>query len=196
LDSVPFKVLIIGGPPMAGKTTLGRKLAAQLGWLLISGDDLSLAAKGVTLRTTHPALHPMNGIDHREYYVRHSVEELIAHARAEHEALREGLRKVIYAHATWADPAVIEGWQFHPRWIAAMNLANVRSMWLDPDAETLAARVRQNVDFYRGASDKEAMIAHWLGRSLWHRGEIAAAARELALPVVPVTAAGPADIRL
>jgi hypothetical protein len=112
---------------MAGKTTLGRKLAAQPGWALISGDDLSLAAKGVTLRATHPALHPMNGFDHREYYMRHSVEELIAHACAEHEALWEGMRKVIYAHSTWADPAVIEGWQFHPRRVAAINLANVRS---------------------------------------------------------------------
>jgi hypothetical protein len=39
------------------------------------------------------------------------------------------MRKVIYAHSTWADPAVIEGWQFHPRRVAAINLANVRSMW-------------------------------------------------------------------
>jgi 2-phosphoglycerate kinase len=163
--------LIIGGPPMAGKTTLGRKIAAERGWALISGDDLALAAKGVS---TLPALHRMAGLDHREYYCRYSVDELIEHARMEHEALWGGMRKVILAHATWACPAVIEGWQFYPRRITEMNLANVEAMWLTPDEATLEARLRGSFDFYRGAPDEEVFIWHYLGRSRWHASRIAA----------------------
>src|ERR1700743_2467143 len=34
---------------------------------------------------------------------------------ASHPALGAGMRKVISAHAKWAGPAVIEGWQFDPQ---------------------------------------------------------------------------------
>jgi 2-phosphoglycerate kinase len=142
IEDKNVRVLIIGGPPMAGKTTLGRRLAARLRWRLISGDDLSLAARGVTRPETHPALHAMNGIDYREYYPRYSVEELIQHMRDDHEALWEGMRKVIFAHSTWAGPAVVEGWQFYPGQIVGKKLANVRSIWLNPDRETLESRIR------------------------------------------------------
>jgi 2-phosphoglycerate kinase len=187
MEDKHFRVLIIGGPPMAGKTTLGRRLAARLGWCLISGDDLSLAARGVTHPAAHPALHAMKGIDYREYYARHSIEELIQHMRKDHEALWEGMRKVIFAHSIWADPAVVEGWQFYPGQIVAMKLANVRSIWLNPDSETLQSRIRHNVDFYRGAADEETMISHYVRRNLWQNAEIARAAHELKLPIVPVT---------
>ncbi len=167
---------------MAGKTTLGRRIAAERDWVLISGDDLALAATGVASRGTHPALHPMTGLDYREYYTRHSVAELIAHAQAEHDALWEGMRKVIHAHSTWAPPAVIEGWQLYPRRIASLNLANVESVWLNPAESNLEARIRGNVEFHRGAANPETMIAHYPGRSFWHASEIAAQARELNLP--------------
>ena len=175
------------------KTTLARRLAARLRWCLISGDDLSLAVRGVTRPETHPALHAMNGIDYREYYARYSIEELIQHMREDHEALWEGMRKVIFAHSTWADPAVVEGWQFYPGQIVGMKLANVRSIWLNPDSETLESRIRNNVDFYRGATDEETMILHYLQRSLWQNAEIAQAAHELKLPIVPVTSQVSAD---
>lgn len=97
----------------------------------------------------------MQGLDHREYYTRHSVQELILQAKAEHEALWEGMRKVISAHSTWALPAVIEGWQIYPRQIAGMALANVQSAWLNPGRQTLESRIRADVSFYRGASDEE-----------------------------------------
>jgi hypothetical protein len=165
---------------------LWRRLAARLGWVSISADDLALAARGVTLPATHPALHAMGGIDHRDYYARYSIDELIDHSRKDHESLWGGIRKVIHAHATWAAPAVLEGWQIYPGQVVGMDLANVGSVWLDPDLETLESRIRRDVDFCRGATDKETMISHYLGRSLWHRSETIPAARELGLPVIPI----------
>ncbi len=72
---------------MAGKTVLGRRPASHWYWPLISGDDLALAARGVTQPASHPAGHSMSGIDQREYYTRYSVDELLEMARREHAAL-------------------------------------------------------------------------------------------------------------
>jgi hypothetical protein len=47
----------------------------------------------------------MEGLDHCEYYTRHSVEELLELGRREHEALWGGMREVIVAHSTYAGPA-------------------------------------------------------------------------------------------
>ena len=44
------KVILIGGPPGAGKTTLGRAVAARLGVVSLTIDDLFLAAKAITTR--------------------------------------------------------------------------------------------------------------------------------------------------
>lgn len=72
---------------MAAKTVLGQRLASHWNWPLISADDLALAARSVTEPASHPALHSMSSIDHREYYTRYSVEELLEMARREHAEL-------------------------------------------------------------------------------------------------------------
>jgi hypothetical protein len=148
---------------------------------------LALAAKGVTQSASHPALHSMKGLDHREYYMRYSVEDLLDMARREHAALWGGMRKVILARSKRAAPAVIEGWQFDPRQIAKIDLANVRSVRLSPDRQTLESRIRAGVDFCRGARDEETMISHYVERGLRHSEQMTLAARELELPVLRVT---------
>lgn len=82
---------------------------------------------------------------------------------------------------------MIESWQFDPRQIAKMDLANVHSVGLSPDRETLESRIRGDAGFYRDAWDEETTISHYVERSVRHREEIIRAARELDLPVVPVT---------
>lgn len=51
------KVYLIGGPPGAGKSTLGLALGARLGVASISVDDLVIAAHAITIYETHPGLH-------------------------------------------------------------------------------------------------------------------------------------------
>src|SRR5712691_428299 len=81
------RVILIGGAPMAGKTTVAHLLAAHLGYGCLSTDDLGEAIRAVTTKDSHPALHPMAGYDYREYYVTCSLEALIADVRREHHAL-------------------------------------------------------------------------------------------------------------
>ena len=58
---VASEVIVIGGAPFAGKTTLTKRLAAQRGYALVAIDDLGTALRALTTPQSHPALHPMAG---------------------------------------------------------------------------------------------------------------------------------------
>lgn len=182
------QVILIGGAPLVGKSTLARLLAAQLAYGCLSTDDLGQAIGAVTTAQSYPAFHEMDGIDYREYYVTHSVEALIADAERRHTALWPAIAQVITAHATWGDPLVIEGWALYPARVAALGLPNVVSHWLIADDAVFESRIRAAADFYRGASDEEAMLRHFTARSRWYNARIRAEALALQMPVVQVTA--------
>jgi 2-phosphoglycerate kinase len=180
------KVILIGGAPMIGKSTLARKLAAQLEYGCLSTDDLGQAIGAVTTVQSHLALHEMDGIDYREYYITRSVDDLIADAERRHAALWPAITQVITGHATWGYPVVVEGWALYPSRVAQLAFPNSTSLWLVADDEVLEARVRSAVAFYRGASDEEAMIRHFKARSRWHNRRIQEEATVLGFPVIPV----------
>lgn len=79
-------MILIGGPPMIGKTTIARRLAARLDYGTMSTDDLGQSIRAVTTPDSHPNLHLMSGIDYREYYVSRSTERLIQDAENQHQA--------------------------------------------------------------------------------------------------------------
>ena len=79
-------MILIGGPPMIGKTTIASRLAARLDYGTMSTDDLGQSIRDVTTPDSHPNLHLMSGIDHREYYVSRSTERLIRDAENQPQA--------------------------------------------------------------------------------------------------------------
>lgn len=180
------KVILIGGAPMTGKSTVARLVAGQLGYGCLSTDDIGQAIEAVTTPQSHPALHGMAGQDYREYYVTRTVQQLIADADRRHAALWPALQRVILAHADWGTPLVMEGWALQPQAVAQLQHQAVRSIWLVTDEQLLAHRVRQD-DFWRGASDEQGMIDRFLGRSIACNTRIREVARRLGLPVVSVS---------
>ncbi|MCA9946780.1 MAG: zeta toxin family protein, partial [Anaerolineales bacterium] len=62
------KVILIGGAPGAGKTTLGSALAVKLGVNSLTIDDLVTAVIAVTTPETHPGIHALRKGPHTEYF--------------------------------------------------------------------------------------------------------------------------------
>jgi uridine kinase len=73
---VKTKVILIGGAPGTGKTTLGSALAVRLGTTSLSIDDLLTAAMAVTTPESHPGLHFKKGVPFQEYFTNSSLEQL------------------------------------------------------------------------------------------------------------------------
>ena len=181
---VERRVLLIGGPPGAGKTTLGRAIAAAMGFASLTVDDLAVAARAVTSAETHPALHPMAGVGHTIYFTQGPPEKLIADSVALQNALWPAVERVVRAHATVKDSIVIDWWLLAPELVARLNDAKVASIWLHIAPDVLEERERANTEFLDGSADPERMLANFMRRSLWRNDLVASQARRLGLPVL------------
>jgi 2-phosphoglycerate kinase len=179
------KVILIGGAPGAGKTTLGRNLAIKAGVTSLTIDDLMIATRAVTTKETHPGLHIMSTGDPVGYFTENNSEQLIADAKVQHEATWPAVEKVIRSHAAdWGSPIVIDGWAIHPSWVAQLGLNNVTSYWLHVKREVLEQRERKNTDFFGQSSDPERMFQNFLGRSYWYNDLVREEADSFGLPIL------------
>lgn len=162
------KVILIGGAPGAGKSTLGREVARALSITSLGIDDLLAAAKAVTTPASHPGLHVMSTTDYVTYYTTSTPDQLIADATTQHEATWPAIERVIRNHAAFGSPIVIDGWAMRPGKVAQLGLDNVSSVWLVADPAVLVEREKRNVDFVRNSPDPEGMLENFLARSLWY----------------------------
>jgi 2-phosphoglycerate kinase len=184
------EVIVIGGAPFSGKTTLAKRLAAQRGYGLVAIDDLGTAVRALTTPQSHPALHPMAGWYYRAYYVAHPPPTLIEHSRRKHQALWPAIAAVIHAHLQWAGPVILEGWQLEPERLQSVTHPHLRACWLLVDEAVLEARLRADTAFYQGCTDVERFIRHYMARSRWVNDRVRYAAAHEAGVVLPV---GPED---
>jgi 2-phosphoglycerate kinase len=178
------RVVLIGGPPGAGKSTLGRALAARLEAKSVTVDDLMSAARAVTTPESHPGLHVMARTPFAEYFTEGPVERLIADAETQSEAVWPIIEKVARDHARWGPPLVLDGWTLRPGRVSALGLSEVRSLWLAIDPAVLEARERENTGFTSTSSDPERMHRNFMGRSLWANTHIREQATAQSLPVL------------
>lgn len=178
------KVILIGGAPGTGKTTLGSVLAARLGITSLSIDDLLTAAQAVTTPESHPGLHIMRGMPYQDYFTNNSVEYLIADAILQHEAAWRLVEPVIRKHATWAPAIVIDGWHLRPYKVAQLGFDNIQSTWIVATDSVLEERERKNANWLLGSSDPERMLENFLARSIWFNALIKKQAAALQMTIL------------
>ncbi len=185
MERSSIQVILIGGPPGAGKTTLGAALAIRLGITSLTVDDLVVAAQAVTTRETHPGVWAMRkkNLPLLEYFTVSSVEQLRADATQRHEATWPMLEGVIRKHAKWGSAIVIDGWHIRPSYVAQLKLDNVWSGWIVPAPEVLEERERRGA-WYQGSSDPERMLENFLARSYWINDLVEEQAKELGMNIL------------
>ena len=176
-------VILIGGPPGAGKSTLGRTVASRLGRVSLSGDDLVAAATAITTSETHPALHKIRSVGHVPYFTAGPGEKLIADAAELEDLFWPAVARVVHKHITLQDPMVLDWWLLSPARVAGLD-APVASFWIHIDADVLLARERANTDFLGGSDQPEKMLANFMARSLWRNELILREARHHGLAVL------------
>jgi len=178
------KIILIGGAPMTGKTTIAVKLASVLEYACMSTDDIG---ESLRAKIKNKRLNPILGYDYREYYISRTADQLIDDTRIQHEEIWPSVKAVIKAHSGWGKPVVIEGWNLYPQKTKELNDQNIESYWLTADENLLKTRIEQNRSFYEGASDIGLLTANYLKRSLWHNNLIKTEAQKLGMTIIKVT---------
>jgi gluconokinase len=124
-------VIVLMGPAGAGKTTMGRALAGELGWPFIEGDDLHSRASLEKLAHGRPLAEEdragwlarvreaiTRALDRRE----HAVIACSALKRRHREFLRAGLRPVRFVYLKATEPVLRQRLQTRPPHVAGPAL--------------------------------------------------------------------------
>ena len=179
-----FTVVLIGGPPGAGKTTLGRSLAARLGFASLTVDDLVTVGRILTDEVSHPAFHKMRRVGATAYFTDSPGEQLVADSLEFEEVMWPVVEQVIASHLATKGPIVMDWWLLSPAKVAALSNSRIRSLWLNIDSVALTERERSNVEFFGEPPDSGQILANFMHRSLWRNDLVASEATALGLPVV------------
>ena len=179
------RVILVGGAPGVGKSTLARAIASRWGAASLTIDDIMVAARLLTTAQSHPALHPMSAVGgHVPYFTDRAPEQLVEDSLAQEAAVWPIVEAVIASHIAKGSPVVIDWWLLRPRDVAVLDNSAVGSVWLCLDPEVLWERERRNTSFISGSADPQRMLANFMHRSLWRNDLIATEAEQTGLSLM------------
>src|SRR4051794_9609974 len=115
----PPRVILIGGAPLAGKSTAALQIASRLSYASMSTDDIGTVIYATTAAESYPFMHSRRGSDSRRYYLETLPEKIEEDSEKELALTWRAAEVVIRQHASSRCPAVIEGWALRPEWVQA-----------------------------------------------------------------------------
>ena len=163
MNPAGLRVILIGGTSHAGKTTVARALAEQLGWEHRSTDRLA----------RHPG-RPWQTAPGREelvasHYASLTVDDLIADVLRHYKDNVWPIVERIVAERLATDQGpglVIEGSAVLPELVAKLGFDGVGAAWLVADDELLQQRIRGESGFAAKGAQERALIDKFLARTL------------------------------
>lgn len=156
------KVILIGGSPRVGKSTVAALWASKLLRPCLSTDDVGAALQSVL------DINPMKGYPYPDYYAQRTQQQLINDIITYHQKLEPAIARLVGTHSAWGDPFVMEGWALYPELVRRIENDQVFSVWLIAEDGLFASRMRKNSSFLDNAKEPEKVVANYLHRSEWH----------------------------
>ena len=145
------KIILIGGAPTTGKSTLAALVAKHLKLPWISTDQIRETMRLVARREDYPKLFNPEGYDAQKFLTEFSASQIADMKLEQGEAVWPGIKKFIEDDYTWKEGFVMEGVNILPHLIAKdfANNKQIKSIFLvDEDVN----RIR-DVIYNRGLWD-------------------------------------------
>jgi 2-phosphoglycerate kinase len=183
------RIILIGGSPTTGKTTLARRLSEEFKLPWISTDTIREMMGDTVDRLKYPNLFAVKDYSAKEFLTQFSAKEIVERENKESEDVWLGVKSLIEKDYAW-DSFIVEGIAILPHLVARdfKDSEYIRSIFLVDEDES---RIR-DVIFKRGLWDephlydndlKEKEIAWVKEYSTWLRLE----AQKYGYPCVEVT---------
>ncbi len=154
------KIILIGGMPTAGKTTISRQVAKHFNLPLISSDQIRLIMQSVASQHEYPLLFNSEGLTAEEFLNKYTPEEI---ASMEYEQGREvwlGIKNLVEHDWIWRNGCVIEGVSILPDLVSNLDESklNVKAVFLsDSDHERIRSVVYARGLFNDAASYSDSV---------------------------------------
>jgi 2-phosphoglycerate kinase len=158
-----IRCILIGGTSNAGKSSVARQLADQLGWTHISTD--SLARHPGRPWKSKPETVPEHVVEH---YSKLSTDELIASVLTHYRniwPLSEALIRQ-YVDGTETGGLVLEGSALWPELVSSLQLPNIGAVWLTAGDELLRTRIYRESQYDEKDAEGRSLIDKFVGRTL------------------------------
>jgi 2-phosphoglycerate kinase len=119
------KIILIGGAPATGKTTLAKKLSKKYNCPWISTDFIRSWMKNIISKKDFPNLFHFSNITAEEYYKKHTINETIKLEKLRDKEVFKGIKTFIEKNHNW-DLFIIEGISIHPEFISKLKSKNYK----------------------------------------------------------------------
>lgn len=127
------RVILIGGAPTAGKSTVGEKLSKHFGIPWIGTDQIREIMKGTVTQEERPMLFHSRQFTAEEFFSAYSADEIVKNEIAESEVVWPGVKAFINNEYSWHSfivegvavlPHLIEGYKSDPKFKAIFLIDN------------------------------------------------------------------------
>jgi 2-phosphoglycerate kinase len=177
------RIVLVGGAPAAGKTTLARALAARMGAPTQTFDSVVTAIRAVTSPGTHRAFHAGRS-SYVEYFTEGSPARLIRDALRLEQACWPAIEQICAPSRAGETGLVMDWWLLPPRDLATTDVPGLAGLWIEIDRNALEQRERANESFFAASDDPIRMFENFMARSLWANEHYASQARQFGFPVL------------
>ena len=177
-------IILIGGMPTTGKTTLARELSQRLALPWLSTDQTRLVMQGVADPKQYPQLLSAHGLSAAEFFQRFSPEEIAEREYMHGIETWPGNKKLIEDDFTWREGFILEGVNILPSLLPSLQTSSdVRPLFLTDEGDDALRKAIFSRGLYADADTlKECEI-------IWARlfdQRIQAEAQQYGYPVVRV----------
>ncbi len=114
------KIILIGGAPATGKSTIAHTLSKELECPWFSTDFVRAWMKQLVSNEDYPELFNFAGISAEEHYKKFSVSETIASEKARDTQVFKGVKAFIETNCDWSC-YIVEGISIHPDFLTELN---------------------------------------------------------------------------
>ena len=129
-------IILIGGMPTTGKTTLARELSQKLALPWLSTDQTRLVMQGVADPKQYPHLLSAHGLSAAEFFQRFSPEEIAEREYMHGIETWPGNKKLIEDDFTWREGFILEGVNILPSLLPSLQTSSdVRPLFLTDEGD-------------------------------------------------------------
>jgi len=187
------RVILIGGPSHAGKSTLGRSLSAQLGWSYRSTDKLA----------RHPG-RPWMPVDGKvipdlvaKHYKTLSVNALFLDVLSHYEKnVWSQVKNIVHSHAfdLFTDCLILEGSALWPIFVANLVGENgVQAIWLTASDQLFRNRIKSESNFEHVGEEEKHLIQKFLDLTILYNQRMREEVEQLEFRLIDVESVSMAE---